>query len=64
VQHEREPLGGIERLEHDEQGKTDGVGAQVRPVGLDAVRQIVALVHRSHPLVVVRHRSDEPNAPT
>jgi hypothetical protein len=26
VQHEREPLGGSERLQHNQQGEADGVG--------------------------------------
>jgi hypothetical protein len=33
----------------------------VGPVGLEPVRQPVALVHRSHPFVAFRHSSDERN---
>ena len=34
VQHEREPLGRAERLEHDEQRKADGVGEQCLLLGV------------------------------
>ena len=38
VQHERETLGGRQRLEHDEQRQPDGVGQQRLVLGIDAVR--------------------------
>ena len=38
-----------------------GHRAQVGPVGLELLRQVVALVHSSHPFVAFRHSSDEPN---
>jgi len=49
VQHERQPLGGTERVEDHEQGRADGIGQQRFVLGvapgrgaLDAVRQIPA----------------------
>jgi EmrB/QacA subfamily drug resistance transporter len=32
------------------------------PVGLESLRQVFALIHRSHPFVAFRHSSDESNA--
>jgi hypothetical protein len=40
-----------------------GHRAQAGSVGLEAVRQPVALTHRSHPFAAFRHRGDGPNAP-
>jgi hypothetical protein len=37
VQHEREPLGGSERLQHHEQRETDRVGQERLLLGVDAV---------------------------
>jgi hypothetical protein len=37
VEHEREPLGGAQRLEHHEQRETDGVGDQRLVLGVGAV---------------------------
>ena len=39
VQHEREPLGGRQRLEHDEQREPDRVGQQRLVLGVDPVRR-------------------------
>jgi len=38
VQHEREPLGGSERVQHHEQREPDGVGQQRRMLGIRTVR--------------------------
>ena len=38
MQHEREPLGGIQRLEHHEQRQADRVGQQRLVLGIDPVR--------------------------
>ena len=38
VQHEREPLGGRERLEHHEQRETDRVGQQRFVLGVEPIR--------------------------
>ena len=37
VQHKRQPLGGIEHVEHDEQRKPDRVGNQGLSLGVSAV---------------------------
>jgi hypothetical protein len=37
VQHEREPLGRVERLEDDEERQADGVGEQRLLLGIDLV---------------------------
>ena len=40
VEHEREPLGGAQRLEHHQQRETDGVGQQCLVLGVGAVRAV------------------------
>jgi hypothetical protein len=40
VQHEREPLGGGERLEHDQQRKTDRVSQQRLVLGVGAIHAV------------------------
>ena len=40
MEHEREPLGGAQRLEHHQQRETDGVGQQCLVLGVGAVRAV------------------------
>ena len=53
-------LHGVVGLAHGAEHAV-GHGSQVRPVGLEPLRHPVVLVHRSHPMVALRHGGDEPN---
>jgi nucleoside-diphosphate-sugar epimerase len=74
VQHEREPLGGAQRLEDHEQGETDRVGQQRLVLGVGAVRPVHDRFRNVHarrllaprvasPQHVQRHASDHRRQP-
>jgi hypothetical protein len=47
VEHERESLRRRQRLEHDEQRQTDGIGQQRLVLGIDPVRRVDKQIGKS-----------------